>query len=340
MTVSKPLVSFVIVGGDPGDPVTLLGAELLEAEVLVVGRDAPADPRIRALPAQDGLDEARNVALDAAAGEYVWFLEGSPAPGAIAAVAERLRATAPDVLLADRGAHRRVLERVTRDGVTTLDRRRGLAAAAPHLGDKLLRRAHLRNLGLRFVGDELSVTWPALLTAERIAAAPGARCPVGPETPGAYDAVFAFLAAHPEVPDERRRLLLPAMLRRELALLQRLPAAERPARFAALSECWRRHRRGDEPIGGGRVARLRVRLVALGAYRAYAAVEAARTGPRAVSWAKRRVRRRLGEQRRRRLEHHYRARLRVPLDPDLAVFAAYWYRGYACNPQAIYEKAR
>ena len=28
------------------------------------------------------------------------------------------------------------------------------------------------------------------------------------------------------------------------------------------------------------------------------------------------------------------------MDSDLAVYAAYWYRGYACNPKAIYEKAR
>jgi CDP-glycerol glycerophosphotransferase len=40
------------------------------------------------------------------------------------------------------------------------------------------------------------------------------------------------------------------------------------------------------------------------------------------------------------LRRHYRARLREPLDPDLAVFAAYWYRGYACNPRAIHERAR
>jgi CDP-glycerol glycerophosphotransferase len=44
--------------------------------------------------------------------------------------------------------------------------------------------------------------------------------------------------------------------------------------------------------------------------------------------------------RRRRLDRHYRARRRRPIDPDLALFAAYWYRGYACNPRAIYEKAR
>ncbi len=42
----------------------------------------------------------------------------------------------------------------------------------------------------------------------------------------------------------------------------------------------------------------------------------------------------------RRLDRHYQARLRQPIDEDLAVFAAYWNRGYACNPRAIFEKAR
>jgi CDP-glycerol glycerophosphotransferase len=40
------------------------------------------------------------------------------------------------------------------------------------------------------------------------------------------------------------------------------------------------------------------------------------------------------------LARGYRARLRAQIDPDLAVFAAYWYRGYFCNPRAIYEKAQ
>jgi CDP-glycerol glycerophosphotransferase len=33
-------------------------------------------------------------------------------------------------------------------------------------------------------------------------------------------------------------------------------------------------------------------------------------------------------------------RRREPLDPDLALFASYWFRSYACNPRAIYETAR
>ncbi|MFW6721931.1 bifunctional glycosyltransferase/CDP-glycerol:glycerophosphate glycerophosphotransferase [Streptomyces sp. MAR4 CNY-716] len=37
---------------------------------------------------------------------------------------------------------------------------------------------------------------------------------------------------------------------------------------------------------------------------------------------------------------YYRSQLRLPLDPHLAVFAAYWYRGYSCNPAALEAKAR
>ncbi|WP_432150494.1 CDP-glycerol glycerophosphotransferase family protein [Streptomyces sp. bgisy029] len=36
----------------------------------------------------------------------------------------------------------------------------------------------------------------------------------------------------------------------------------------------------------------------------------------------------------------YRTDLRRPLDPNLAVYGAYWNRGVACNPAAIYAKAR
>ena len=44
--------------------------------------------------------------------------------------------------------------------------------------------------------------------------------------------------------------------------------------------------------------------------------------------------------RKRGLQRHYEAELTASLDPNLAAFAAYWYRGYACNPKAIYEKLR
>jgi CDP-glycerol glycerophosphotransferase len=42
--------------------------------------------------------------------------------------------------------------------------------------------------------------------------------------------------------------------------------------------------------------------------------------------------------RRRALRRYYQAQLSEPVEPNLAVFAAYWYRGYSCNPRAVYEK--
>jgi len=67
-----------------------------------------------------------------------------------------------------------------------------------------------------------------------------------------------------------------------------------------------------------------------------------RCARRRLEAAARRARRRAARAARRRPETRrptatrcavtYRARLREPLDPNLAVFAAYWYRGYACKP--------
>src|SRR5215467_4038204 len=40
-----------------------------------------------------------------------------------------------------------------------------------------------------------------------------------------------------------------------------------------------------------------------------------------------------------RLAYYHAYRL-LPRDPQLAVYGAYWFNGYSCNPAAIYEKAR
>lgn len=328
-----PLLT-VVLAGDADEAARLQGPELADLEVLTRGGDA--------------FGEAR--------GDYVWFLEHGArlAPGALAGVAEALRAAQPDLLLVDGGAHRRLLGRVARDGVTTLDRRPGLADVAPGLGDKVLRRDFIRGLGVAIgdgPGGELALTWPALLAADRIAATPAARYEQHgggsrprPDGLAHYEPVFAFLDAHPELPAERRRLVAPAMLRHELAALDRLGGAERRAHFDALSEAWRRHRPGDEPLRGGRAVTLEARLVERSDRRAFALVHTALRGRRALARRRARVLRRSRRARRKLhaigLDRYYRARRRQPIDPQLAVFAAYWYRGYACNPRAIYEKAR
>jgi CDP-glycerol glycerophosphotransferase len=86
------------------------------------------------------------------------------------------------------------------------------------------------------------------------------------------------------------------------------------------------------------------RLVEGDRYAAYLALQRAVERRRALgrrrNQLRRLARRAAGRTRRRQLERYYASRRRQPIDTDLAVFAAYWYRGYACNPRAIYEKAR
>ena len=321
-----PLLSLVRV--EAGDANAEAAARPGAAGRRGAGRSAAApasgDERARALPAPaGGLPAARNLALDEARGDHIWFLDGGLEPGALAGVGERLRSAAPDIVLAAGGRHKRLLDRVARDGVTTLERRPALADAAPGLGDKVLRREHLRELGVRFgpePGGELAVTWPALLAAERIAAAPG-RSLRGARPRRAAVAGRASPTTRPcsrssprtaSCPTSAARLVLGAMLRRELAALDRLRGTERREHFDALSDAWRRHRRGDEPIRGGRAAQLEARLVERSDRRALQALREAERGRRALSRrrsaAVKRARKLARDRRTHKLERHYRAR--------------------------------
>ncbi|WP_069173049.1 bifunctional glycosyltransferase/CDP-glycerol:glycerophosphate glycerophosphotransferase [Streptomyces griseus] len=74
-----------------------------------------------------------------------------------------------------------------------------------------------------------------------------------------------------------------------------------------------------------------------GRYAAHRAKEAARVRRARARTALLAARRTL---RARAMRAAYRADLHRPLDPCLAVYGAYWNRGVACNPAAVYEKAR
>jgi CDP-glycerol glycerophosphotransferase len=334
---------------------------------------AARDPRVRVLHLQDrvGLGEARNLALAEAAGDYVWFVHTTDVlrRGALPAIARRLRAVSPDVLLVHhsrtdplgrtrQGPHRRLLAAIADAGTVTLEQRPAVADAAPRAWNKVLRRELLSELDVRFGArghSELSVTWPAFLTAAAIAASPHVgyirRRPANAVrdgyTEGSPFDVFAACDAvlgRADVPDERRRLVLPAMLRQQLSLLDRMPEADRREFFHRMSESYRRHRRGDEPAPRGRLGRLQSALVERDGYRAFRLLEESLDARRALRKrraALSRIRgRAAGRARRADLQRHYRSALQQPLDPQLAVYAAYWYRGYSCNPRAIYEKAR
>jgi CDP-glycerol glycerophosphotransferase len=315
---------------------------------------ASQDPRVvvRHLPERVGRGGARNAGLDAAAGEHVWFVDATDrlAPGALAAVLARLEAEDPDVLLVHHSRTnalgvlraeppRAAVASIAAKGPGPLDER--AAGLAPRAWDKVFRRSLLD--GTRFGpgrNDELTVTWPALLGAGRIAAIaepvyvrnrPRNRDTSGPGSPhDIFTQCDAVLAA---APSERRPLIARAMLRHQLDVLNSLPGGERRAFFSAMSAAYP----GGAP---GRVAR----LVEGDRYAAYVALQRALERRRALGRRRNRLRRAArraaGRARRKRLERYYAARRRQPIDPNLAVFAAYWYRSYACNPRAIYEKAR
>ena len=322
------------------------GPELLDA--LAAGDDRV---RVHHLTERIGLGEGRNLGLELARGEHVWFVNASDVI-APTGVLERLEETSPDVLLVgDRiedalGGSRQgpntALVRRLKD-VVTLDEEPRLADAAPRAWDKVLRREGLGRFAQGRHG-ELTLTWPALLRARRIAAAPGTsytRRELENATRVAGSPFESYEALLEGADERARRLVVPAMARHLLALLDRVPEGERREFFRRASELYVRHRTGGHPPPAGGVVRARLELLERDAYAAYRLLEGGVRARRRAPALKAAggigiTRSRL---RKASLERHYRSRLRQPLDPELAVYGAYWFRGYACNPRAIYERA-
>jgi CDP-glycerol glycerophosphotransferase len=343
---------------------SILGQDVADLEVVVIDDASPdhgpslldaaaerdARVRVRHLAERVGAGAARNLALDMAQGDHVWFVRTTDlvASGALGNVVAEL-AQEPDVLLLQHLRASPIGRR--RPG----PRQTGFEDASPHVFDKVLRRGLVDDLGARFgtAGHSgLSVTWPALLAAGTIAVADQPayvrRDPSNAVrdhlTTGApadalaqYESVLAF-ADERGVAEDRRGALGGAILRHGLTLLGSVPGPQRRAFLQQLSGLVRRA--GAPAIGGGREA-LRARLVVRGDVRAFDLLDRTTAGRRRARAIPQRLRRRAGRAvRRDPLQRHYRARRNEPIDPQLAVFAAYWYRGYSCNPRAIYERAR
>jgi CDP-glycerol glycerophosphotransferase len=289
-----------------------------------------------------GADERVEVtdALERATGEYVWFAAPGDrlVPGALALVLARLEATAPDVLLVGHdGAPAKLLARVA-GAPGPLEAHPRVADTARRAWDKVVRRSMLPASG----EPGLRLTWQALLRAERIdalAAVTYVRAGRG-EAAAPLEVVAAHedVLALPEVPAARRALIAPAAVRHQLALLDRADPEQHDALFHRISAFVDAHGGSGER---GPLAQARTRLLARDHPRAYRALDRAVDAQRAVRRRGTRLRRRAVKRARsERRRRAYRAALRRPMDEQLAVYAAYWYRGYACNPRAIYETAR
>jgi len=308
--------------------------------------------------------EARNAALDAASGTHVWFVEplGLVPPGAVSEVTQALADRRPDVLLIGReevsalgkvrkGPHATLLGELPA-GTFTADDRPEVLDTAVGLTDKVFGRDLVAELGARFRPGrfgELAVTVPALLSARRISALDRVcyrrrDVPNPAEDPLVHgsplDAVPTWDAELELAGEYHRGRLAAVALRHRLAVLRGLEEHEQEVFFGLAAESARRHSAVLDTTSLSRRQRLEAALLRRGDFRAYRTLEWGIARRRTSSAKVRALHPRAivrGQRRRRRLAP-YRAALSRPLDPHLAVFAAYWYRGYSCNPRALYEK--
>ncbi|MDT0546938.1 MULTISPECIES: bifunctional glycosyltransferase/CDP-glycerol:glycerophosphate glycerophosphotransferase [Streptomyces] len=337
----------------------------------IIDDAATRDPRVRPVHLKDnvGLGPARNAGMERAAGEYVLFLDGDDtlAPGALRAMAERLAAAGePEVLLFDyarvywtgRAVRNVRAELLRQSGPATfrLDDRPELLRLLMVAWNKAYRRDFLEREGFTFPPgyyEDTPWTYPVLLTARSLAVLDRVCVHYRQRRRGGilrtasrrhldvfdqYDRVFRFLDSRPDLSHWR-----PALFQRMLDHLAavftapgRLPRGARAEFFRRAGAHHRRYRPGGAAGPPGR-AWWRGLLLRIGARRVFQFLRGAD-----------RMRRRAGELgvaayaglRSAALRGYYRLQRLLPLDRRLAVFAAYWHKGYACNPAAIEAKLR
>jgi CDP-glycerol glycerophosphotransferase len=340
----------------------------------ILAEYAARDPRVRVItaPANLGLGRARNLGLEHAAGEYVWFVDSDDwlAVGALAAVARRLRETDADLLIVG-------WDRVHWDGPVEVGSAKQMLGQAPatftvdqwpavldvlHVAwNKVVRRDLLGRLGFTFETgwyEDVSFTFPLLLAAERISALPRTCMHYRQRRTGAitrtvgdrhfevfdhWEHAFALVDAYATPSDEIRGRLFRRMIWHYLQVLRhetRVPAASRRRFFRRMAENYQRFRPpAGFPQPPSPVQRLRYRLIERGSYPAFRALDvtlrAARSAVRGLRHSAGRAKQPV-KRLRQAVYYGYYAVLRCfPVDASLALYAAYWYRGVTCNPAAV-----
>ncbi|MEU6660092.1 bifunctional glycosyltransferase family 2 protein/CDP-glycerol:glycerophosphate glycerophosphotransferase [Streptomyces sp. NPDC046821] len=305
---------------------------------------------------------AREAGAQLARGRYLLFLDGGDelTPGALDALGERLaEAGEPDVLLFDhagvdwRGDRTPGGDswRLARAGRTAapLAQRPWLLRTARVLANRLIRRdLHLahRDLFEREGPDEALAAYGSLLAAEEVACLDhvcvlrheptGDRRSAVPADPyfELFDDYELLLAYAEET--AVRNTLFDLMVRHYLAVVagEELPRADRARFFHRASAEFTRHRPEDYRRPDG-LTGIRHALLERDNYAGYPVLQQANRSRRrllgAVGAAKKGAKGRAEGL-------FYQARSKAPLDPDLAVFSAYWDRGVTCNPAAISAK--
>lgn len=340
----------------------------------ILAEYAERDPRVRVVtPTENlGLGRARNLGLEHATGEYVWFLDSDDwmSEGSLAAVAGRLRETDADVLIVG-------WDRVHWDGVVESGTAKRALDRAPRLfsteaypqilnvlhvaWNKVIRRDLLTRLGFAFEAgwyEDVSFSYPVLLAAERISTLPRTCVHYRQRRTGAitrtvgdrhfevfdhWQHALALADEYASPGPEVRGLLFRRMIWHYLTVLRhdtRVPAGSRRRFFHRIAADYRRFRPAEGFPMPSRFEGLRYRLIERDAYGMFRSLELAKQTVRGLQKRMRlpgvkirhRARQALG------LAYYQLQRLRS-VDESLALYAAYWYRGVTCNPAAIARKA-
>jgi len=306
--------------------------------------------RVHRLAERAGAAAARLAALDLVSGDHVWFVEPTDLlpPGALPAVLDAL-ADRPPVLVVDHllraydGKERRV---------------KAPPGGTPWLWDSVvaadLLREHLAAAVGAGGGWEVATAWGVALDARDVRRL-GAAAYVRRVLPQAVrrrtdprparDVAAAYADLVRDLGPTVAPALRAAVVEAALSQIEQLPVRRRGAQLSAVAAAWR-------SLGPDAQALLRLhpaqrRALDAGSYPAWRAVGEAARGRRGARGAARAARRGVRQARRLPrtarswpLRAWYRAQLRRPLEPDLAVYGAYWFTAYSCNPRAVYEKAR
>nr|WP_221374243.1 bifunctional glycosyltransferase family 2 protein/CDP-glycerol:glycerophosphate glycerophosphotransferase [Actinoplanes polyasparticus] len=334
---------------------------------------AARDKRVRVVHLAEnvGLGEARNAGMQHVTGEFVWFIDSDDwiAPGALAAVADRLITADPDVLVVDYAkvwwnnkSRRSKLSGLVRaeelPRVFTLAEYPNMIKTFHVAWNKIFRRDFLIKNEITYptgLYEDVPVGYPVLMVADRITVLERVciyyrqrRRGAITSTPGRrhfevfdqYDLLFQRLDKIGARAEPFRALVFGRMLYQCLLVLEnreRVAKADRREFFQALAEAYRRHL----PSGGYELPEgqegHRQRLVARGSWMRYRIARVTLRLTNSVKFRKDKLQRKVRLRSRLRMRY-YRQQLRRPIDKNLAVYSAYWGKGYACNPKAVYEK--